>query len=136
PSLTRNIGEQSVQAGEVIVTSIIAARDLELPSGDEEGETQVEQPAAEVTSSGRKNKRKELAPVYETESPPYPPAKFKRLRKRTVVEYVATEEPAAVPTTTFGTDEELRKAFEAVEQEKERGEEEKPHQKTKEVEEE
>ncbi|VVA36022.1 PREDICTED: LOC109946780, partial [Prunus dulcis] len=58
PSLTRNIGGQSVHAGEVIVNSIIAAGDLELPSRDEEGETHVELPAAEVTPSGRKNKRK------------------------------------------------------------------------------
>ena len=35
------------------------------------------------------------------------------------MEYIATEETAAVPTTTSGTDEELREAFEEVEQEKE-----------------
>lgn len=32
---------------------------------------------------------------------------------------MATEKPAAAPTTTSGTDEELREAFEAVEQENE-----------------
>ena len=35
------------------------------------------------------------------------------------MEYVATEETAAAPVTTSGTDEELREAFEEVEQEKE-----------------
>ena len=35
------------------------------------------------------------------------------------MEYVAAEETAAVPVTTSGTDEELREAFEEVEQEKE-----------------
>lgn len=55
-----------------------------------------------------------------------------------MVEYVALEEPAAVPTTISGTDEELREAFEAVEQEKELEyeEEEGPQEKTKEMEEE
>ncbi|CAL9011771.1 unnamed protein product, partial [Prunus brigantina] len=56
---------------------------------------------------------------FTIESPPSPPTKSKRLRKNAVVEYVATEEPAAATTTTSGTDEELREAFEAVEQEKE-----------------
>ncbi|VVA37636.1 PREDICTED: LOC109946780, partial [Prunus dulcis] len=70
PSLTRNIGGQSVHAGEVIVNSVIAAGDLELPSGDEEGETHVELPAAEVTPSGRKNKRKKIALVYESTAQP------------------------------------------------------------------
>ncbi|VVA30904.1 PREDICTED: LOC109946780, partial [Prunus dulcis] len=57
------------------------------------------------------------------ESLPPHPTKSKRLRKRTVVEYVAPEETASVPTTTSGIDEELREAFEAVEQEKELEEE-------------
>ena len=35
------------------------------------------------------------------------------------MEYVAIEETTTVPTTTSGTDEELREAFEEVEQEKE-----------------
>ncbi|CAL9017440.1 unnamed protein product [Prunus brigantina] len=52
-------------------------------------------------------------------SPSPPPTKSKRLRKRTVVVYVATEGTAAAPTSTYGTDDELREAFEAVEQEKE-----------------
>ncbi|VVA37103.1 PREDICTED: LOC109946780, partial [Prunus dulcis] len=60
PFLTENIGGQSVQAGEVIVTSIIAAGDLELPFGDEDDENQAEQPAAEATPSSRR-KRKETA---------------------------------------------------------------------------
>ncbi|CAL2229233.1 unnamed protein product [Prunus armeniaca] len=127
PSLTKNIGGQAVHSVEVIVTSIIAAGDLELPFRDKEDETLAEQPAIEATLSGRRNKRKEIAPVHDSvvqpetsaESPPPPSTKSKRLRKRTVVEYVATEEPATAPTTTSGTDEELREAFEAVEQEKE-----------------
>ncbi|CAL9019083.1 unnamed protein product [Prunus brigantina] len=132
PSLTRNIGGQSVQDGEVIVTFVITAGDLELPSGDEEHETQAEQSAVEVTPSARRKKRKEIALVQESsaqpkvsaESRPPPPTKAKRLRKRAEVEYVATEETAAAPTTTSGTDEELREAFDAVEQEKEQEEEE------------
>ena len=44
----------------VSVNSVIAVGDLEIPSGDEEGETHVELPAAEATLSGRKNKRKKL----------------------------------------------------------------------------
>ncbi|CAL9029401.1 unnamed protein product [Prunus brigantina] len=127
PSLTRNIGGQFVQAGEVIVTSVIAARDLELPFGDEEDETLAEQPTVEATPSARR-KRKETAPTQDSaaqpeisaESPPPPPTRSKRLRKRTGVESDETEEPAAVPTETSGTDvDELREAFEVVEQEKE-----------------
>ncbi|CAL8167771.1 unnamed protein product [Prunus armeniaca] len=53
------------------------------------------------------------------EGPSPPPSKSKRLRKRTVVEYVATEGTAVAPNATSDTDEELREAFEAVEQEKE-----------------
>ncbi|CAL8167803.1 unnamed protein product [Prunus armeniaca] len=53
------------------------------------------------------------------ESPSPTPTKSKRLRKRTEVEYVATDGTAADTTTTSGTDEELREAFEAVEQEME-----------------
>ena len=52
-------------------------------------------------------------------SPSPPPTKLKKLKKRSEVEYVAAEETAAVPVTTSGTDEELREAFEEVEQEKE-----------------
>ncbi|CAL8119074.1 unnamed protein product [Prunus armeniaca] len=105
------------------VTSVISAGDLELPSGDEEDEAQTEQAAVEATPSSRR-KRKETAPAQDTESPPPPLTKSKRLKKRTKVEYVATEEPAAAPTTTYGTDEELREAFDAVEQEREQEEEE------------
>ncbi|CAL8090216.1 unnamed protein product [Prunus armeniaca] len=70
PSITKSIGGQDVQVGEVIA-----------------------------------------------ESAPPPPTRSKRLRKRAVVEYVATKS-AVAPTTTSGTDEELREAFEVVEQEK------------------
>ncbi|CAL8082561.1 unnamed protein product [Prunus armeniaca] len=121
PSLTRDIGGQSVQAGEVIVTFVISDGDLELPFGDEEDETLAEEPPVEATPSARR-KRKETAPAQDSavmpdtsiESPPPAPTKSKRLRKRTLVEYVATEEPAAAPTTTSGTNAELRETFEAV----------------------
>ncbi|CAL2229131.1 unnamed protein product [Prunus armeniaca] len=131
PSLTKNIGGQSIQSGEVIVTSVIAAEDLELPSRDEEDETLADQPTVELF----------VLIIYclfiTAESPPPPPTKSKRLRKRTVVEYVATEEPAAAPTTTSGINEELREAFEAVEQEKEQEEGDVPlKEKNKEFEEE
>ncbi|CAL9028695.1 unnamed protein product [Prunus brigantina] len=123
PSLTKNIGGQTVQAGEVIVTSVISAGDLELPSVEEEDETLAEPTTVEGTSARRK--RKETAPPQDSmvqleptaESPP-PPTRSKRLRKRTVVEYVATEDTSAVPTATSGTDDELREAFEEVEKDK------------------
>ncbi|CAL2238070.1 unnamed protein product [Prunus armeniaca] len=51
--------------------------------------------------------------------PSPPPTKSKRLRKRIVEEYAAPEGTGAVPTATSDTDEELREAFEAVDQEKE-----------------
>ncbi|CAL2277260.1 unnamed protein product [Prunus armeniaca] len=124
PSLTRNIGGQFVQAGEVIVTSIIAAGDLELPSGNEEDEILAEQTPIEATPSA-KGKRKETALVQDSvvlpdisvESPP-PPTRSKRLRKKTGVEPDESKEPVAIPTETSGIDDELREAFEAVEQEK------------------
>ncbi|CAL2256301.1 unnamed protein product [Prunus armeniaca] len=84
PSLTQNVGGQSAQAGEVFVTSVITAGDLQLPSGEEEEEEdQAKQTPVEATS------------------------------------FVATKETAAAPNATSDTDEELREAFEAVEQEKE-----------------
>ncbi|CAL9021995.1 unnamed protein product [Prunus brigantina] len=119
PSLTKNIGGQTVQAGEVIVTSVISAGDLELPSGEEENEDQAEQTSAEATPLVRR-KRKDTAPsTTSAGSPSPPPTKSKRLRKRMVVEYVVPEGTAAAPTSTSGTDDELREAFEAIEQENE-----------------
>ncbi|CAL8168782.1 unnamed protein product [Prunus armeniaca] len=103
PSLTRNMGGQSVQAGEVIVTYVIVAGDLELPSRVEEDETLPE---------GKEKKLLLLRPTL-------PSLKF-LLRKRTEVESDEIEEPAVVPTKTSGIDDELREAFEAVEQEKEK----------------
>ncbi|VVA31615.1 PREDICTED: LOC109946780, partial [Prunus dulcis] len=135
PSLTKNIGGQAVQAGEVIITSIIAAGDLELPFEDEEEEILAEQPAAKATPFSRRNKRKETAPAQDTESPHLALTRSKRLRKRTVVDYVATE-PTAALTTTSGTDEKLREAFEAIEHEKEVDASIGDREKTKEVEEE
>ncbi|XP_034210926.1 uncharacterized protein LOC117623965 [Prunus dulcis] len=96
PSITKNIGGQPVQVGEVIVTSVIAAGDLKLPFVDEEDqrETLAEQPTVEATPSARRNKRKEAALAQDsvvesetsTESPPPPHTKSKRLRKRAVAE--------------------------------------------------
>ncbi|BBG94000.1 hypothetical protein Prudu_002176, partial [Prunus dulcis] len=59
PSLTTNVGGQSVQAGKVI------GRGFELPSADEEDEAQVEQTPAEAALSGRR-KRKGPAPSNTT----------------------------------------------------------------------
>ncbi|CAL9019047.1 unnamed protein product [Prunus brigantina] len=105
------------------ITSVTAAEVLELPSKEgeeEEEEDRAEQTAVEATPSSARRKRKETAqPAASAGSPSPPPTKSKRLRKRTVEEYVAPEATAAVPTTTSSTDEELREAFEAVEQEKE-----------------
>ncbi|BBN69408.1 autoinhibited Ca2+-ATPase 11 [Prunus dulcis] len=103
--IIENVGGQSVQAGEVIVSSVIAAGDLELPSADEEDDVEAEQtPAEAVPSAG---------------SPSPPPTKLKKLKKKGEVEYFAAEEAAAIPVSPSGTDDELREAFEEVEQEKE-----------------
>ncbi|CAL2265900.1 unnamed protein product [Prunus armeniaca] len=115
PSLTRNIGGQSVQVGEVIVTFVIATGDLELPSGEEEDETLAEQPPVEATPSARR-KRKETALAQASSAQ----REVKKLRKRIEVESDEIEEPAAVPTETSRIDDKLREAFEAVEQEKEK----------------
>ncbi|CAL2276294.1 unnamed protein product [Prunus armeniaca] len=112
PSLTKNIGGQSVQSGKVIVTSVIDAGDLELPSRDED-EILSEQPPVEATPFPRT-----LLLKLRFRSPPLPLTKSKRLRKRTRVESDETKKPAVVPTETSGTDDELREAFKAVEQEK------------------
>ncbi|BBH02619.1 hypothetical protein Prudu_013254 [Prunus dulcis] len=45
--------------------------------------------------------------------------KLKKLKKKSEVEYVAVEEAAAIQVSPSGTDDELREAFEEVEQEKE-----------------
>ncbi|CAL2271478.1 unnamed protein product [Prunus armeniaca] len=54
------------------------------------------------------------------ESPPPPSTRSKKLRKRTGVESDEIEEPAVVLTETSRIDDELREAFETVEQEKEK----------------
>ncbi|CAL2245406.1 unnamed protein product [Prunus armeniaca] len=128
------------------VNSVIAAGDLELPSGDgeeeeeEEEKDQVEQTHVEATSPV-KRKRKETAQSVTPAGSPSPPlTKSKRLRKKIVEEYVAPKGTRAVPTTTSGTDDDLREVFEAVEQEKELEELEEvgegPQEKAKTVEEE
>ncbi|CAL2255422.1 unnamed protein product [Prunus armeniaca] len=128
PSMTSNLGSQSVQAGEVVVTSVIAVRDLELPFGDEEDDYEtLAEASVEITPSTRKNKRKEVTQAQDSvvqldplvESFP-PPSKAKKLRKKAFNELDDKEEPAAVPAETTETNEELREAFEAVEQEKEK----------------
>ncbi|CAL2256431.1 unnamed protein product [Prunus armeniaca] len=118
--LTQNVSGQSAQAGEVFVTSVTTAGDLELPSGEEEEEEdQAEQTPVEATPSVRRKRKETAQPATSTEDLSPPPSKSKRLRKRTVVEYVTAEGTAAAPNATSDTDEELREAFEAVEQEKE-----------------
>ncbi|CAL2260686.1 unnamed protein product [Prunus armeniaca] len=123
PSLAQNVGDQSAQAREVFATSVITAGDLELPSREEEEEEeeegQAEQTSVEATPAPRRKRKETAQPATSAEGPSPHPTKSKRLIKRTVVEYVATEETAAVPTATSDTDEELREAFEAVDQEKE-----------------
>ncbi|BBG93335.1 autoinhibited Ca2+-ATPase 11 [Prunus dulcis] len=116
PSLTKNVGGQSVQAGEVIVSSVIAAGDLELPSADEEDDVEAEQTPAEVVPSGRRKRKGAGIPAG---SPSPPPTKLKKLKKKGEVEYFAAEEAATIPVSPSGTDDELREAFEEVEQEKE-----------------
>ncbi|KAH0983437.1 hypothetical protein GBA52_010614 [Prunus armeniaca] len=122
PSMTSNLGSQSVQAGEVVVTSIIAAGDLELPFGDEEDDYEtLAEASVEITPSTQNNKRKEVTQAQDsvvqpnplTESSP-PPSKAKKLRKKAASE-LEKEEPTAVPAETTKTDEEMREAFEAVE---------------------
>ncbi|CAL9012731.1 unnamed protein product, partial [Prunus brigantina] len=110
---------KDVNAQVIEVTSVIAAGDLELPSGEEEEEGQAEQTAVEVTSPVRRKRKETALPVTPAGSPSPPLTKSKRLRKRIIEEYVAPLGTGAVPTSTFGTDDELREAFEAVEQEKE-----------------
>ncbi|CAL8174738.1 unnamed protein product [Prunus armeniaca] len=68
PSMTRNLGGQVVQVGEVFVTSIITIGDLELPFGDEENQhgTLAEQSTVEVTPFARRNKRKETAQARDS----------------------------------------------------------------------
>ncbi|CAL8993900.1 unnamed protein product [Prunus brigantina] len=125
PSMTSNLGRQSVQAGEVVVTSVIAAGDLELPFGDQEDDPEtLAEVSVETTPSARKNKRKEVTQAQDSVVQPdplaensHPPSKPKKLRKKAVEEQ---EESAVVPAETTETDEELRDAFEAVEQEKEK----------------
>ncbi|CAL8999872.1 unnamed protein product, partial [Prunus brigantina] len=111
-------------AGEVIVTSVISAGDLELPSVEEDDETLAEPTTVEDFDSSEPGMilfcPLDFANIFlfcVAESPP-PPTRSKRLRKRTVVEYVATEDTSAVPTATSGTDDELREAFEEVEKDK------------------
>ncbi|CAL2239115.1 unnamed protein product [Prunus armeniaca] len=138
PSLTKNISSQPAQSGELIL-------ELELPSGDgeeeeEEEEDQVEQTHVEATSPVRIKRKETAQSVTPAGSPSPPPTKSKRLRKNIVEEYVAPEGTRAVPTTTSGTDDDLREGFEAVEQEKELEELEEvgegPQEKAKTVEEE
>ncbi|CAL2270529.1 unnamed protein product [Prunus armeniaca] len=130
PSLARNVGGQSIYDGRVI----------EEEEEEEQQQQQAEQTYVEATPSTRRKRKETARTATSAESPSPTPTKSKRLRKRTEVEYVATEGTAADTTTTSGTDEELREAFEAVEQEKELEELEEvgkgPQEKAKTVEEE
>ncbi|BBH01894.1 autoinhibited Ca2+-ATPase 11 [Prunus dulcis] len=90
--------------------------DLELPSADEEDDVEAEQTPAEAVPSGRRKRKGAGIPAG---SPSPPPTKLKKLKKKGEVEYFAAEEAAAIPVSPSGTDDELREAFEEVEQEKE-----------------
>ncbi|CAL8169755.1 unnamed protein product [Prunus armeniaca] len=121
PSLTKNIGSQSAQSGEVQLCYCCWGSEAAFWDGEEEEEEedQAEQTPVEATSSVRRKRKETAQLVTPARSPSPPPIKSKRLRKRIVEEYVALEGTGAVPTTTSDTDEELREAFEAVDQEKE-----------------
>ncbi|CAL9006384.1 unnamed protein product [Prunus brigantina] len=110
----------------VQVTSVISAGDLELPSVEEEDETLAEPTTVEGTSARRK--RKETAPPRDSmvrleptfrapESPP-PPTRSKRLRKRTGGGICCYGGYFGGSYRHFGTDDELREAFEEVEKDK------------------
>ncbi|BBH05389.1 autoinhibited Ca2+-ATPase 11 [Prunus dulcis] len=77
PSLTKNVGGQSVQAGEVI------------------GRTT----PAEAVPSGR---RKRKGPGIPAGSPSPPPTKLKKLKKKGEVEYFAAEEPQQSRSVLLG----------------------------------
>ncbi|BBH02596.1 autoinhibited Ca2+-ATPase 11 [Prunus dulcis] len=111
-----NVGGQSVQAGEVIVSSVIAAGDLELPSADEEDDVEAEQTPAEVVPSGRRKRKGAGIPAG---SPSPPPTKLKKLKKKGEVGVLCRRRGRTIPVSPSGTDDELREAFEEVEQEKE-----------------
>ncbi|BBH02852.1 autoinhibited Ca2+-ATPase 11 [Prunus dulcis] len=107
----------------MLVSSVIAAGDLELPSADEEDDIGAEQTPVEAVPSGRKKRKGAGIPgefgtfqLWESFSPP---TKLKKLKKKGEVEYFTAEEAAAIPVSPSGTDDELREAFEEVEQEKE-----------------
>ncbi|CAL2247418.1 unnamed protein product [Prunus armeniaca] len=135
PSLTKNIGGQSIQAGEVI--------DLELPSGDEEDETLAEQLPVQATLSGRRNKKKETAPIHENSVQLEVSLKVllplllsqKGVERGLWWSMWPQKNLQQLPPTS-GTDEELREAFEAMEQERELVGEEGPQEKTKKMKEE
>ncbi|XP_034198185.1 uncharacterized protein LOC117613720, partial [Prunus dulcis] len=107
---------KDINAQTIEVSSVIAAGDLELPSADEEDDIGAEQTPVEAVPSGRKKRKGAGIPAG---SPSPPPTKLKKLKKKGEVEYFAAEEAAAIPVSPSGTDDELREAFEEVEQEKE-----------------
>ncbi|KAI5311286.1 hypothetical protein L3X38_000040 [Prunus dulcis] len=77
PSMTSNLWGQAVQVGEVVVTSVIAAGDLELPFGDKEDQHEsLGKKAPEVTPSAKKNKRKETAQAQNSTVQPNLPGKL------------------------------------------------------------
>ena len=116
---------------------------MELPSADEEDDVEAEQTPAEAVPSGRRKRKGPGIPgefgtfqlffldlfcflfsnllllFCPAGSPSPPPTKLKKLKKKGEVEYFAAEEAAAIPVSPSGTDDELREAFEEVEQEKE-----------------
>lgn len=60
-----------------VVTSVIAARDLELPFVDVEDDCEtLAKPSAEATPSARKNKRKEATQGQDSAVQPDPPGRI------------------------------------------------------------
>ncbi|CAL8123394.1 unnamed protein product [Prunus armeniaca] len=140
PSLTKNIGSQPAQSGESILSLLLEI--WSCPLGMERRKKKKKR--REIRQNRLLLRPLLLSKGKEKKLPiggPSPPlTKSKRLRKKIAEEYVAPEGTGAVPTTTSGTDDDLREAFEAVEQERELEELEKvgeePQEKAKSVEEE
>ncbi|CAL2239377.1 unnamed protein product [Prunus armeniaca] len=68
PSMASNLSGQAVWTGQVIVNSMIAARDLEVDLEEEDTKHEVltEEKTSEATHSVRKNKRKETTQAVDS----------------------------------------------------------------------
>ncbi|CAL2240402.1 unnamed protein product [Prunus armeniaca] len=117
PSLTKNIGSQSAQSGESPRLLLLGIWSCPLGMEKKKKKKKIRQnrlmlrPPLLLEERERKLPNLGLQVYFDIGSPSPPPTKSKRLRKRIVEEYMASE--------GTGADDELREAFEAVEQEKE-----------------